>query len=149
MDKENDLRRARLMHTLFSGFFNLQNRLLNAEAKISDDISIKQWLLLAEVEDADSPRSLTELGRLLGCSRQNVKKLAAELEKKGYVRIARGDGNSVVVEATEKVEDYKDSVKERQVESLEVLFSDFSDEEVEQFYELCRKLDAGIRRLEG
>ena len=70
------------MQAIFSSIFVLQNRVQTAGEKLQTEISMKQWLLLAMTEYCQEPRILTNIGNLMGCSRQNIKKLALALEKK-------------------------------------------------------------------
>lgn len=71
------------MQAIFSSIFVLQNRMQTVGEKLQTKMSMKQWLLLAMVECCPHPKTLTNVGLLMGCSRQNVKKLALALEKKG------------------------------------------------------------------
>ena len=143
-----DTDRSHRIHSLFAGLFIMQNRLLNAASRNESDISVKQWLLLALMEQAPEQHTLTSLGSIMGCSRQNIKKLALGLEKKGYVRLVPGVGNSVSVVATDKVREYKENVRDERVRLLKLVYEGFSDEEVEELFRLCHKLDRGIARLE-
>ncbi len=59
---------------IFASIFIIQNRLQTACDKLDEEITMKQWLLLAMAGTTENPMSLTDLGRLMGCSRQNVKK---------------------------------------------------------------------------
>ena len=140
--------RQHIMMAVFSSIFIMQNRLQTACERIQTQISMKQWLLLAMAASCPEPRTLTRLGELMGCSRQNVKKLAATLETGGYVRLERGDGNSVCVELTEKADEYAAEMAERHAETMRLLFLDFSDVELEQLFSLYSKLYAGIDRVE-
>ena len=70
------------IQALFSGIFIQQNRLQTACEKIQTGLTMKQWLLLAMLECCDEPKTLSNVGRLMGCSRQNVKKLADSLMDK-------------------------------------------------------------------
>ena len=65
----------------------------------------------------------------MGCSRQNVKKLALALEKKGFVHLQSSNNNSVLVELTEEVQRYA--------------------EEIEQLFFLYSKLYTGLGRVEN
>lgn len=134
---------------IFSSIFVIQNRMQTAGEKIQTQISMKQWLLLAMAESCPEPRTLTNLGNIMGCSRQNVKKLALALEKQGYVRLLLGSNNSVLIELTEKVNDYAKEMAERHNRILQLLFADFSEEEIEQLFHLYVKLYAGIERVES
>lgn len=134
---------------IFSSIFVLQNRLQTAGEKIQTDLSMKQWHLLAMTEFCPEPRNLTNIGNLMGCSRQNVKKLALALEKKGYVQLLSGDNNSVKFELTEKATEYIKEMSGRHSKTLGLLFDDFSEEEIKLLFHLYIKLYAGIERIES
>ena len=77
------------LKALFINLFIQQNRIQTAFEKIEPDISLKQWMLLGITESCPEPKTLTRVGQLMGCSRQNVKQLADSLERKGYLSIAK------------------------------------------------------------
>lgn len=137
------------IQALFSSIFIIQNRMQTAGEKIQTQISMKQWLLLAMAGSCPEPRTLTNLGTLMGCSRQNVKKLALALEKQGYVDLILGSNNSVQIEFTEKAAEYDKEMEERHAKTLHLLFKDFSEEEIDQMFHLYSKLYAGIERVEN
>ena len=137
------------MQAIFSSIFVLQNRMQTAGEKLQTEISMKQWLLLVMTECCPEPRTLTNIGNLMGCSRQNVKKLALALERKGFVHLQLSNNNSVVVELTERVQRYAEKIGERQMKALSLLFSDFSEEEIEQLFFLYSKLYTGLERVEN
>ena len=137
------------MQAIFSSIFVLQNRMQTAGEKLQTKISMKQWLLLAMTACCPEPRTLTNIGNLMGCSRQNVKKLALALEKKGFVHLQLSNNNSVLVELTEEVQRYTKEIGERQMKALSLLFSDFSEEEIEQLFFLYSKLYTGLERVEN
>lgn len=117
--------------------------------KLQTKISMKQWLLLAMTECCPEPRTLTNIGNLMGCSRQNVKKLALALEKKGFVNLQLSNNNSVHIELTGEVKRYAEEIGERHLKALSLLFDDFSEQEIEQLFSLYTKLYAGLERLEN
>lgn len=136
------------VQAIFSSIFVLQNRMQTAGEKLQTDISMKQWLLLAMTECCSEPRTLTNIGNLMGCSRQNIKKLALALERKGFVRFLLGANNSVCIELTDKVNAYAQEMGTRHLQALTLLFADFSEEEIEQLFHLYAKLYAGVERVE-
>ena len=137
------------MQAIFSSIFVLQNRMQTAGEKLQTKISMKQWLLLAMTACCPEPRTLTNIGNLMGCSRQNVKKLALALEKKGFVHLQLSSNNSVLVELTEDVQCYTEEIGERQMKALSLLFADFSEEEIGQLFFLYSKLYTGLERVEN
>lgn len=134
---------------IFSSIFILQNRMQTAGDKIEPQISMKQWLLLAMTECCPEPRTLTNVGNLMGCSRQNIKKLALALEEKGFVRLVLGSNNSIHIKLTEKAKHYENEIGHQQKEVMQLLFSDFNEVEVKQLFKLYGKLYLGVERVEN
>lgn len=147
--KEFDCDTGHRIQAIFSSIFIMQNRMQTAGEKIQTQISMKQWLLLAMAGSCPEPRTLTNLGTLMGCSRQNVKKLALALEKQGYVELILGSNNSVQVQFTGKAFEYAKEMEERHAKTLQLLFEDFSEDEIQQLFHLYSKLYAGIERVEN
>jgi len=133
---------------IFSSIFILQNRMQTACEKIQTEISMKQWLLLAMTEICPEPRTLTNIGTFMGCSRQNIKKLTLALEKKGFVRLVPSGNNSVCVEVTNEAQSYIKKMGEKHMKALNLLFADFNEEEIRQLFSLYYKLHIGVERLE-
>lgn len=137
------------MQAVFTSLFVLQNRMQTAGDKLQRKISMKQWLLLAMVEACPEPKTLTRVATLMGCSRQNVKKLALALEAKGFVKLEQGSRHSLQVVLTDKAAAYNEQISPRHAQALRLIFADFSSEEVDQLFGLYRKLYAGIERVEN
>lgn len=136
------------MQAIFSSIFVLENRMQTAGEKLQTQISMKQWLLLTMTACCPEPRTLTNIGNLMGCSRQNVKKLVSALEKKGFVRLLSGENNSVCIELMDKANQYAKEQGERNSQSLKLLFADFSEEEIELLFHLYAKLYLGMEQFE-
>lgn len=133
---------------LFCSIFIQQNKLQTACERIQTDMTMKQWLMLAMLEQCPEPKTLTNVGKLMGCSRQNVRKLADVLEDKGYLTMTEGRNNAVCLDVTQKVLQYSQEMDERRGMVLKLLFSEFSEEEIALLYSLYRKLYRGIERVE-
>ena len=147
----NDYNTDRLsrMQTLFTSIFVIQNRIQNAGEKIQKELSMKQWLLLTIISVCPKPHTLSNVGRIMGCSRQNVKKLVNSLELKGYVIVENGTNNSVCIELTNKVNEYLMEIGNKQIEFLNILFKEFTDKEIELFFSMFNKLYKGLNSLEN
>ena len=61
---------------IFSTLFIAGNRLQTVFDNHIPEISLKQFMLLSIVRQSSEQLTFTQLGDILGCSRQNVKKLA-------------------------------------------------------------------------
>ncbi len=84
----------------------------------------------------------------MGCSRQNVKSLAMTLKKNGFIKFVYGANNSVLIEITDKANEYLFCMAERQNEVLNKLFSNLTDKEVEKYFDLQNKLLDGLEKVE-
>lgn len=72
---------------LFSGVFVQENRLHAIMDRYLQEITCKQWLVMVVADAYDAPPDLSTLAKMLGCTRQNIKKLAVSLERAGYVTL--------------------------------------------------------------
>lgn len=135
---------------IFSTLFIAGNKLQTLFDNHIPEVSLKQFMLLSIVRQGKEPMTLTQLGQLLGCSRQNIKKLADALRKKGFLTIQPSplDARVVWICATEKTNDYfqKDFAKYQQ--ELKYLFEVYTEEEIETLFHLLSRLYAGIENLE-
>lgn len=135
---------------IFSTLFVAGNRLQTAFDNHVPEISLKQFMLLTMIRQSREQLTFTQLGELLGCSRQNVKKLAYALEKKGFVAIRQSerDTRACCICPTEKLQSYFDTVFAAYQKQLRYLFAGYTEEEVAQLFQLMMKLYAGIDELE-
>lgn len=135
---------------IFSTLFIAGNKLQTLFDNHIPEVSLKQFMLLSIVRQAKEPLTLTQLGRMLGCSRQNIKKLADALGRKGFIALRQSplDIRAVCICATEKANEYfqKDFAKYQQ--ELKYLFEVYTEEEIETLFHLLSRLYTGIEHLE-
>ena len=114
------------------------------------EISLKQFMLLAIVRKEKKPFTLTQLGEMMGCSRQNIKKLAEALEQKGYVILQKStkDARASYLLPTERVETHLKDVFAFCKQEMNDLFQGYTDKEIMELFRLMYKLYEGIDRLE-
>ena len=135
---------------IFNTLFIVGNRLQTIFDNHNPDISLKQFMLLSIVRQSKEQLTFTQLGNLLGCSRQNIKKIAAVLEKKGFVNIQpnTNDTRALSISPTEKLNAYFESEFIKYQEELPFLFELYSDEEVRTLFYLLMKLHQGTDCLQ-
>ncbi len=135
---------------IFSTLFIAGNKLQTLFDNHIPEISLKQFMLLSIVRQSNEQLTFTQLGNLLGCSRQNIKKLADALMKKGFITIRQSpsDTRAMCICPTEKVNDYFQNDFFRYQEELKYLFEVYTDEEIETLFTLLSRLYAGIDNLE-
>ncbi len=135
---------------IFNTLFIAGNKLQTLFDNHIPEISLKQFLLLSVVRQSEGPLTFTELGNLLGCSRQNIKKLAALLEKKGFITIRQSprDRRALCICPTKKVDAYFQNEFSKYQEELQYLFEVYTEDEIAALYKLLTKLYEGIDHLE-
>ena len=135
---------------IFSTLFIAGNKLQTLFDNHIPEISLKQFMLLSLVRQSKEQLTFTQLGNLLGCSRQNVKKLADVLMKKGFITIQQSphDTRAMCICPTEKVNDFFQNNFLKYQEELKYLFEVYTEEEIETLFILISKLYAGIENLE-
>lgn len=135
---------------IFSTLFIAGNKLQTLFDNHIPELSLKQFMLLSIVRQTNEQLTFTQLGNMLGCSRQNIKKLADALMKKGFIIIQQSplDTRAMCISPTEKVNDYFQNEFSKYQEELKYLFEVYTDEEIETLFTLLSKLYAGIENLE-
>lgn len=135
---------------LFAGVFIQENR-LHAVFDRYNEMSCKQWLLMSVCGAYDEPPALSVLAETMGCSRQNVKKLALHLQKEGYITLERSpaDGRALCVKKTAKGMQFSRDNAELGTKVHQAIFQEFSEEEIVQYYQLSVKMVHGIDHLEA
>lgn len=138
-----------MKNLLFAGVFIQENR-LHAVYDRYNKMSCKQWLLMAVCNAFNEPPDLSSLAEAMGCSRQNVKKLALNLEKDGYVTLEKSsvDGRVLCVKKTEKGLQFSRDNTELGIEVHDAIFREFTEEEISLYYQLSIKMMHGIDYLE-
>ncbi|MCM1235973.1 MAG: MarR family transcriptional regulator [Ruminococcus flavefaciens] len=135
---------------IFSTLFIAGNKLQTLFDNHIPEVSLKQFMLLSIVRQSKEPLTFTQLGNLLGCSRQNVKKLADVLMKKGFVIIQQSphDTRAMCICPTEKVNDFFQNDFSKYQEELKYVFEVYTEKEIETLFILLSRLYAGIENLE-
>ena len=133
----------------FTSIMISSNLLQTMFSKTLGELTSKQWLLLTISSSLPENPTLSELGKYMGCSRQNVKQIAEILSKKGYVEFTKneGDKNTVRVSPTEKWFLYAQENDAYTSTILEEIFNGFREEELKQYFMSFRKLMDNIERI--
>lgn len=136
---------------IFSTIFIAGNRLQTVFDRRIPRLTLRQFMLLSIARQSAEPLTLTELGGLLGCSRQNIKKLALALESKGFAELRRSesDARALVLAVTAEADEYFAGEFKRYAGELGALFSVYTEEEISELFGLMMRLYEGIGRLEA
>lgn len=139
-------------YALFGLFFAFHNRLQAVGDSFYEEITCKQFFLLAcmNLYPEEAPTA-NELAKTMGCTRQNVKEILNSLEKKQFVRLETDerDKRKKRVYLTEQAKLMGAKYRQKEVEFLEHLYEGISDEEVDSAYSIISRIEDNLKRMEG
>ena len=139
-------------YALFGLFFAFHNRLQAVGDSFYEEITCKQFFLLAcmNLYPEEAPTA-NELAKTMGCSRQNVKEILNSLEKKQFVRLEtdESDKRKKRVYLTEQAELMGAKYQHKEIEFLKHLYEGVSDEEVDSAYSIISKIEDNLKKMEG
>lgn len=136
---------------IFGCIFLFANKLQTIGDRFDKDITMKQWLLIICILNSkEGPPTLSEAGEFMGCSRQNVKKLALNLEAKGLIDINTDskDTRSVKLTITEKCVAFFKKRENSENAFIAELFKDLSKSDVNNLYIAFSKLLVTITKMD-
>ena len=137
-------------HALFGLFFVFHNRLQTAGDSFYEEITVKQFFLMACMNlFPDTPPTANDLAKTMGCSRQNVKEILTSLEKKGFVTLSVSDNDKRkrIVTLTEKAMITADKYRDGENEFLRKLYDGVSDDEVKTIYRILSKIEGNLKTI--
>lgn len=139
-------------YALFGLFFAFHNRLQAVGDSFYEEITCKQFFLLAcmNLYPEEAPTA-NELAKTMGCSRQNVKEILNSLEKKQFVRLENdeNDKRKKRVYLTEQAKLMGAKYQQKEIEFLRHLYEGVSDEEVDSAYSIISKIEDNLKKMEG
>lgn len=135
---------------IFGSIFSLANRLQALGDKIDENITVKQWFFIAIVSMFDSPPSILEVSKIIGTSRQNIKKMALILQNQGFVSIQEDSNDKRVsrILLTKKCFDYFKTREDKEQSFIESLFNGFTEENIENLSNNINLLMNNIDNME-
>ena len=115
-----------------------------------DEITTKQWFVLAVLENFSAPPTLGELARGVGSSHQNVKQLVLKLQQKGYVALAQDgrDARKNRVHRTPKCAELPEKYGARQQEFMRALYTGIRADEAEQAAGVLARMLQNLEKMQ-
>lgn len=135
-------------HALFGLFFAFHNRLQTAGDAFYEEITVKQFFLLACMSlFPDSPPTANDLAKVMGCTRQNVKEILTSLEKKGFIALTQSetDKRKRIVTLTQKAMITAEKYAESENKFLERLYEGVTDEQVIDTFRFLSKIEDNLK----
>jgi DNA-binding MarR family transcriptional regulator len=139
---------------IFGGIFFVSNKLeLIIDRYLSDSgITTKQWMMMVVIDKAPGKTLiLSAAAKEIGSSHQNAKQIALNLEKNGFLKISKDtkDKRTLNLSLTQKSIDFWEARNKKDKDYISELLSDFSEKELEVFYESLFKLYGKIQEKEN
>jgi len=151
MDMMSESTKSKVFDT-FAKIFLLNNKLQYIIDKelMKDQLTTKQFLLIATIEKAfDRPPSLKEIAYALGTSHQNIKQIANQLQKKGFIAMEKDpyDRRVTRLKVTEKNRSYWDSRAGEHEKVVLKLFSFLNEKEIDFLNSTVNKMLSGLEGI--
>jgi len=111
-----------------------------------DDLTTKQYLTVVVIENLyDHSPSISELAQSLSTTHQNIKQIALQLQKKGFIKIERDENDKRTwrLNVTEKNRAYWNSRAKEHEAIVRSFFASLTDTEIQTFSTLLLKLIMG------
>lgn len=129
---------------------NRKETLMEREMK-EFDITFKQWFLMAVIKNSfDTPPTMNEAARAMGSSHQNVKKIASNLETKGYVSFEKDNRDSRVtrIRLTEESGKLAEKIQSRAECFTTDLFEGITEDEMSKARSVLQAMMANLTKME-
>jgi len=137
-------------YALFGLFFAFHNRLQAVGDSFYEEITCKQFFLLAcmNLYQEEGPTA-NELAKTMGCTRQNVKEILNSLEKKQLIRMGvdEKDRRKQRIYLTENALRIADKYREKEEQFMKYLYKGITDEEVDKVYGVLSKIEDNLKEL--
>ena len=134
---------------IFATIFTLSNRLQTLGDEFDENFTTKQWLFILAVSRFKEPPTITEVANFIGYSRQNAKRIAADLQKAGHIILQKDENDARALRIIINpgcIEHFKKRDK-REIEFLEQVFTGFDAELTNSMYKGFVKLDKNIKDM--
>ncbi len=132
---------------LFGLLFAFMNRLQAAGDSFYEEITCKQWFLLAcmNLYSEEAPTA-NDLAETMGCSRQNVKEILNALVKKEILVLKQdeNDKRKQRIYLTSKQKKLAKKYQNKEMDFLKLLYKDISDDEIKNVFQIISRMEKNL-----
>ncbi|HUL62931.1 MAG TPA: MarR family transcriptional regulator, partial [Methanocella sp.] len=115
-----------------------------------DGITAKQWLMAIVVGNAfQNPPSIQEVADAMSTTHQNVKQIAAGMERRGWVTLERDPDNKRIVrlKVTDRCRELFIAREENDKEAILRMFENLSDDELKALFDIVAKMESRAEQM--
>lgn len=134
-------------HILFGILFTFGNLLQAAGDSFYEEITSKQFFLLICLSlFKDNPPTLNELAQVMQSSHQNVKQLAAKLEKNGFVTLMQDqkDRRKMRIMPAEKLAELSSKYRDSEDVFMRTLYDGLTAQEIAEALNVMLKMEQNL-----
>ncbi|MBP3742908.1 MAG: winged helix-turn-helix transcriptional regulator [Treponema sp.] len=132
---------------LFGLLFAFMNRLQAAGDSVYEEITCKQWFLLAcmNLYSKEAPTA-NDLAETMGCSRQNVKEILNALVKKEILVLKQdeNDKRKQRIYLTSKQKRLAKKYQNKEMDFLKLLYDGISDDEIRNVFQIISRMEKNL-----
>lgn len=133
--------------SIYGMLFSLSNRIQTYGDSRFNDMTMKQHFMMIALDmfGENSP-TLKDMGELIGCSYQNVKRMAINLEKNGYLRIETdaNDKRKIKLISTGKFAELANTKQEETQQFMSTLYKGTTKEQLKITLQTLMIMDRNI-----
>jgi len=133
-------------YMIYGTLFALSNRIQTLGDGVFGEVTMKQHFLLISLGVCEEAPSLKEVADFMGCTYQNVKRMASALEKKGFINIRQDsrDLRRLHLYLTEKVKDFGKEYEEVSIKFMNQMFDTISEEDIHTTLRTIEKMNQNL-----
>lgn len=137
-------------YALFGLFFAFHNQLQSCGDSFYKEITCKQFFLLASLQLHKESPTANEICQTMKCSRQNVKEILNVLANKGFVELIEDkyDKRKKRITVTDKFKTLSKEYKQKEIEFMNLLFKNTSEDESVFVYKFLSKLEKNLQEYQ-
>lgn len=135
---------------LFGLFFAFHNRLQAAGDSFYEEITCKQFFLLACLHLFDeNPPTANEMAEVMVCSRQSVKEILTSLEKKGFVEFVsdENDMRKRRIVTTKKADALRKKYAKKEVAFIDALYDGISEGAIKSTFRVLTRIEKNLTKI--
>ena len=137
-------------YALFGLLFALQNRLQAVGDTFYEEITCKQFFLMAcmNLFQGEAP-TVQDLAQVMGSSHQNVKQILNKLEQKGFLKVEpdEADRRKLRISLTEYAAITGAKYRAKEEEFMTGLFDGVAEEEAKQAFLTLSKMEENLMKM--
>lgn len=141
-----DFKRMDPRYLMYGSLSVLDNKIAALQSEEFKDLTMKQHFLLVSIGTFDDNPTLSDVSLLIGCSYQNVKKMAEQLQAKGYLTICKDeeDKRKLRLVPAEKLMNLTQDKQEVTQQFMDRMYRDISEDDLMTALSVILKMTENI-----